>query len=196
MLLLGGKGLGVLPGCLATVGPHTSLFIQLHQALLNPLSPFDHKADFGLQATHFGTGLVQATLCLIDLVTGFVVGLAQRFHLAFHMAQSRRAGFQIHRGTIGLGLQPELIGLRFCPFEKPKLVLAQGCITLQMVIALRDLCLLFEFFEVGMELTQNIVDPRQILPGIGKPVLRLPPTLLVFGHDNETDRNTIADHRC
>ena len=110
-----------------------------------------------------------------------MVILAQRFQLAFHMAQSRRAGFQIHRGTIGLGLQPQLIGLRFCPFEKPKLVLAQGCITLQMVIALRDLCLLFEFFEVGMELTQNIVDPRQILPGIGKPVFRLPPTLLVFG---------------
>ena len=66
--------------------------------------------------------------------------------------------------------------------QVPKLVLferAGGC---QRVEFLRHLGLLFQLVEVGIELTQDVFDPGQVLPCVAQAVLGFAAALLVFGH--------------
>ena len=132
--------------------PFGGLLFQLRQALGGALAVFQHEADFGFQLAHFGAGLIQQALGLIDFAARFVVGLAHGFQIGLHAAQVGAARFQIVAGLVGVGLQVALPLLGLAALEKPLLVLAQGGGLLQLVVLARDFGLLLQLFKVGVQL--------------------------------------------
>ena len=71
----------------ALAAPLFNLRLNLNQAFFSALTAFHHETDFSFQPTHFSTGLVELSLGLIHLFTGFVMRLANGFHTGFDLAQ-------------------------------------------------------------------------------------------------------------
>ena len=162
-------------------GPLRGLFLQLHQPLLDALAALDHEADLGLQPADLGAGLVQLALRLVDLVAGRVVGLADGLELALDAAQVGHARFEVVHRLLGVGLDLGLVGLALGALQEPQLVLLERDVGLQRVVLLRDLGLLLQLVQVGVELAQDVLDPRQVLARVREAVLGLAPALLVLG---------------
>ena len=144
-------------------GPLRRLFSELHQALLGTLAAFDHKTNLGFQAPHFGAGFVQSTLRLVHLIACRVMRLANGFQVRLDMAQVGNARLQIVGGFFNVRLQTALARLGFAAFDEPQLVLFERAVGLERVEALRHLGLLFQFFQIGIELAQDVVDAGQVL---------------------------------
>ena len=166
----------------AALLPLRDLLLQLHQPLFGALTPLHHKADFGFELAHFGTGFVELALGLVDLVTGRVVRLADGFQIGLDMAQIGHARLQRVDGLVHIDLHLALVTLGFAAFQEPQLVLLEGAVGLQVVVALGHFGLLFEFFEVGVELAQDAFHPGQVFAGVGQSVFGLAAAFLVFGH--------------
>ena len=60
-------------------------------------------------------------------------------------------------------------------------MLLERAVCLQVVVTQGHFSLLFKLFEVGVQLAQNVVNPGQVLTGVGQTVFGLAPALFVFG---------------
>ena len=92
--------------------PFSRLRHQLLQSLLGTLAAFDHKTNFGFKPPHFGAGLVQSALRLVDLIARRVMRLADGFQVGFDMAQIGHARLQVVHRFVHIGLHAALVG--FC----------------------------------------------------------------------------------
>ena len=167
---------------LASGAPGADLLLELRQALLYPSAPLDHEADFGLQLAHFGAGLVELALCLVDLIPRGVMRLTDGLQFRLDPAQIGGTGFQVGQGLGGVLLDLGLIGLSFRALQEPQLVLLERGARLQVVVAGRHFSLFLQLFQVGVELAQDVFHPRQVLTGVREPVGGFPPAFLVFGN--------------
>ena len=195
LLHLGGEYLGLLlgvhacafevfhlgSGFFAARGPLRSLLGQLRQALLNTLAAFDHVADLGFELANLGRGLVELALGLVHRVARSVVGLADGFQIGLDMAQLGHARFQVVHGLQALGTHAVLFFLGVGALEEPELVLLERHVLLQGVVARRDLGLLFEPLQIGVQLAQDVLNAREVLARIVQAVFRLAPALFVLG---------------
>ena len=169
--------------CLRTaLSPLGALGLQHQQALLHALAVFHYVADFGLQAAHLGTGLVQQALALVHLVGGSVMRLAHLLQFGLDMAYVGQARFQRIDGGLRIALHLDLLGLRFGAAQKPYLVLLARDIRLHGLVLLRDFGLALQFFQTAIEFAQNVFYPRKVGARIGQPVFSLAAALFVFGY--------------
>ena len=61
-------------------------------------------------------------------------------------------------------------------------MLLKGGLALQVFEALSHLGLAFEFFQIGVQLTQNIFHACEVFAGIAQPVFGFAATFFVFGN--------------
>ena len=162
--------------------PLLDLVAQRHDALFHTLPTFDHVTNFCFQPPNIGVRFVEQALRLVQFIARRVMALAHGFEFGFDVAQTGGLLFQRVHSGLGFGANFQLIRLRFCPFQKPLLVLFQRDIGLQGVVTLGDFGLLFQLFEVGIEFAQNVVHAREIFPRIGQTVFGFPPPFFVFGN--------------
>ena len=193
---LGGQQLGALFGIHARTGqvfqldvglflaglPLGDLLGQGGQALLHAHAAFHHVADFGFEPPHFGRGLVQLALGLVDLVARRVVRLADGFQVRFDSAQVGHARFQVVHGLQAFQAHLGLLGLGVGALQEPQLVLLERGVGVQRVVFGGHLGLLFELFEVGVQLAQDVFHPREVFARVGQAVFRLAAALFVFGN--------------
>ena len=83
---------------------------------------------------------------------------------------------------LGLLLQLGLTDLGFCTFQEPQLVLLEGGLALQVFEALSHLGLAFQFFQIGVQLTQNIFHAGEVFAGVAQSVFGFAATFFVFGN--------------
>ena len=169
-----------LLGFVLALLPVAALFGQLQQALFGALAVFHHEADFCLKLAHFGRDFVQQALRHIDLIARRVMCLANGFQLGFDMTHIGHAAFEVGTRFFYRHAHLILIGRRIRPFEVPQLVQTARARVLQGLVFLCDFGLLFELFEIGVELAQNVFHPREVLVGIGQTVFGLAAALFVF----------------
>ena len=160
--------------------PLRALLLQGGQTLFHPLASLDHKADFRFQAADFGTGFVQQALNLIDLIAGSVVRLAHGLQIGFDAAQVRHARLQCQNRALRIRLHLGLVGQRFGTLEVPLLVLLEGDVGLQTLVAQGHFGLEFEFFEIGVQLPQDVFYPCQVGPRVAQAVFGFAAALFVF----------------
>jgi hypothetical protein len=84
-------------------------------------------------------------------------------------------------GLVGVGLDAALVvsasaRLRYQSWCCLSVTSACSCVVLR-----RDLGLLLQLVEVGVQLAQDVLDPRQVLARVVQPVLGLAAALLVLG---------------
>ena len=108
------------------------------------------------------------------------MGLAHGLKIRLNVPQIGHARLQPNPCTLGVRLYLGLIGQRFRALKVPLLVLLQGDLRLQGLVAKRNLGLFFQLFQVDRQLAQNIFHPRQIGPGVTQTVFRLAATLFVL----------------
>ena len=96
------------------------------------------------------------------------------------MAQIGHARFKVVDGFLGVSLEPDLALFSLGALQKPELVLLERGRRLQVLILLGDFGLLFELFQVGIQLAQDVFDARQVLARVAQAVFRLAPALLVL----------------
>ena len=73
--------------------PDKALKVAAGGTLLGTLAPFHHEANFRLKSANFGTGFVQKTLCLIDLIACRVMRLTNCLELCFYVAKISNSSF-------------------------------------------------------------------------------------------------------
>jgi hypothetical protein len=156
------------------------LRLQLGQPLLQPLAGVDDVADALLEPAHLERGVGEFALPLVQRVAGAVVRLADRLQLGLDVPQRGQLRVERRLGLAHRLRRPGLLAGGVAVFQEPQLVLAARRLVLQRPILLRDLGLAFELAEVGVELTQDVLDPGQVLARVLEPVLGLAPALLVF----------------
>ena len=160
--------------------PLADLFAQLHQPLLDALPPFDDEADLAFEPPDFAAGFIQPALRLIDQIARAVMRLAHGFELGFDAPQIGGARFEVVQRLAGIGLDARLIGLAFGALQEPQLMLLARGVAGQRVVALRDFGLLFEAFQIGVELAQDVFDAGQVFARVAEAVLGFAAALLVF----------------
>jgi hypothetical protein len=74
-----------------------------------------------------------------------------------------------------------LIAFGLAALEEPQLVLLAGGVALQRVVARGHLGLLLELLEIGIQLAQDVFDPRQVLARVAQAVLGFAAAFLVLG---------------
>ena len=169
--------------CLRTaLGPLGALGLQHQQALLHALAVFHYVADFGLQAAHLGTGLVQQALALVHFVGGSVMRLAHLLQFGLDSPHIGHTRFQSVNRSLRIALHLDLLGLGFGAAQKPYLVLFARDISLHGLVLLRDFGLALEFFQAAIEFAQNVFHPRQIGPRVREPIFSLAAAFFVFGY--------------
>ena len=178
---LGGQTLGLRSGVFLACRPLRRLLLELGQTLLDAQPAIDDEADFSLQPPYFRAGFIKFALGLIDLVTRRIVRLANGFQVGLNVAQVGDTTFEIIHRLLGVHLDPGLVGLALGTFQEPQLVLLEGAVSLQRVVAHGHFGLLFQVVEVGIEFAQDVFYSRQVFPGIRQPVGGLPAAFLVFG---------------
>ena len=167
---------------LAAGAPVRSLLHQLLQALLCALAAFDHEPDFGFELSDLGTGFVQFALGLVDLVTCGVMRLADGFQVGLDVPQIGHARFQRIDRMVNVRLHAALVGLSVASLQEPQLVLLERAVGLQVVVTLGHFGLLFQLFQIGVQLAQDVIDPGQVFAGVRQTVFGLTAALFVLGH--------------
>ena len=119
---------------------------------------------------------------LIHLIACRVMGLPNRLQVGLHMAQVGHATLQRIHSCICISLELELVGLALRALQKPQLVLFERHIGLQGFVLLRDLGLLFQLVQIGVEFAQDVFHAGEVFAGVGEAVFRLAAALFVFGN--------------
>jgi hypothetical protein len=122
------------------------------------------------------------SLCRVQRVAGAVVRLAHGLELRLHLAQLGQPRLQrvvclFHRALDALFFLGGVAVL-----EEPELVLLQRLLVDQLAVGGGDLGLRLELLEVGVELAQDVLDPRQVLACVLEAVLGFAAALLVLGN--------------
>ena len=168
-------------GFILSLSPLRLLGTQVGHALLHALAAFHHVADALLQPADLQRSVGQRTLGQVQPVRGGVVRLTHCLQLGLHMPQLGHTRLQrggcIRRRLAHTGLLTRGVSL----LQKPQLVQLQCPLVLEAAIGLRHLGLLFQLVQVGVQLAQDVVHTRQVLPRVLQPVLGLAPALLVLG---------------
>ena len=178
---LAGQAFDFLLGLNRLLMPLGGLGFDLFDARQGALATLDDKSNLRFKLAHIRTGFIQQPLTLIDLVTGGIVGLADRFQIGFNVAQIGDFGFQAIGRLQDAFLQLGLIGQGFGTLQKPKLLLFQADLLLQVFIALGDLGLAFKLFQIGIELAQDVFDTGEVFTRVAQAVFGLAAALFVFG---------------
>ncbi len=154
---------------------------QLRNLRRHPALVLARERELLLESRHFGVRLVEAALLLVQRIARGVVIGAQRLlpgldgaHLRLQRLQrdgerGHRGGVPLARiGRVLLAREPEhLLRLLQALFERAVF----GC----------DPGLRFEFFQLVGELDPDVLDPREVLAGIGDAPLGFLAPLLVLG---------------
>ena len=169
-------------GLLGLLAPLGDLVLQLGQALLCALTTFHHVANFSFESAHLSRGFVQVALRLIELIAGFVMSLANRLEVSLDVSQIGSFGLEVQHSLLHLFMQTGLIRRRLAATQKPQLMLLQGDVGLQGLVLLRHLGLTLEFFQVGIEFAQDVLDAGEVLACVAQAVFGFAATFLVLGH--------------
>jgi hypothetical protein len=112
---------------------------------------------------HLGRGFVQLALGLVDLVARGVVGLADGFEVGLDRAQVGHARFEVVHGLQAIQAHLGLLASASARFKNHCwccLSVASACSVLYLG---GHLGLLFELFEVGVQLAQDVFHPGEVL---------------------------------
>ncbi len=139
-------------------------------------------ADFGFQAADLGIGLVQRALGGMDGVAGGVVGLAPGLQRGLARPQAGNGGFQF---VLGLRHLLGFLGALFTRpgfLQEPQRMLLLFAVRLEFAVARGHFGLCFQFFELAVELAQDVFDAGQVLARVGQAVFGFAAPFLVAGH--------------
>ena len=160
--------------------PLRGLRLQIGQPLLHPLTAVHHVADALFEPAHVQRGLGQRALRRVQAVTGGVMGLAHALQPGLDAAQLGQPGFQRGHRRRHFVLHPGLLNGGVAVLQKPELVQFEAAGLLQAVVAGGHCGLLLQLVHAGVELTQDVVHPGQVLTGVFEPVLGLAAALFVL----------------
>ena len=107
--------------------------------------------------------------------------LANGLQIGLDVAQIGHARLQRIDRLVHVRLHAALVALGVAALQKPQLVLFQRAVGLQGVVAVGHFSLLFQLFQVGVQLAQDVVDPGQVFAGVGQAVFGLAAAFFVFG---------------
>ncbi len=142
---------------------------------------FAQERDLLLERLHLGVGGVEGPLELLQTIGFLVVAAAQLLERSLGLAQLRQLGFEGHLDLlrlVGVAIAG-LLGL--AQARKGEEVLVERELRLQVLVLRRDLGLLAEARELGVELGADVAHARQVLARVLEPQLGLAAPLAVLG---------------
>src|SRR5262249_47900909 len=152
----------------------------LRELGLDSLAGFRDEADLGLDPGHVGVGAVELALRGRESVARGVMIGARKLELAFALAQASRLGFELDPDALDIARVALRLGVRLVAPQEPEQILLLRAVGRKLVVAPRDLGLLPEPFDRRAELLADVAHAREVLAGVGEPVLGLAPALLVL----------------
>src|SRR5690606_3959272 len=141
-----------------------------------------HVPDLGLEPADLRIGLVEARLLGMDRIAGLVVGGAPGLDLG--LQRPLFGDLLLERGPRGrLALAARgLVAASLLAAHEPVHPLLALTLGLELAEALGNFGLALEPLDLVAELAADVLHAVEVLAGVGEPVARLAPALLVLRH--------------
>jgi len=114
-------------------------------------------------------------------IAGRIVGAARRLDAGFQVAQAGRLGLQPGDGLLDVARQLLALVARFVALVEPEQVLPARQLLMQFAVLPGHLGLSLQLDDLVAQLVADVLDPGEVLAGVGEAVLGLAAALLVFG---------------
>jgi len=118
----------------------------------------------------------------MDGIAGGVVRLARALQVGLQLAQAGHGRLEIGLGLLDGQRVLHAVAIGLALLQQPQEALLLFAFRLESLVALGDLGLRLELFELGGQFAQDVLDPGHVLARVGQAVLGLAAALLVARH--------------